>query len=72
MLTPMLKALVGAEFSFKMNGRGELSDIKVPQKVVGIAPPGRPGGNRRRHVLGGGLKNLISQSSLTLAEERAR
>ena len=34
LLTPLLKALVGAEFSFKMNGRGELTDIKVPQKLL--------------------------------------
>src|SRR4051812_2500102 len=29
-LGPLLKALVGAEFTLKMNARGELSDVKVP------------------------------------------
>ncbi len=68
MLAPMLKALVGAEFTFKMNGRGELSEIKVPQKLIESlrnAGPGASGGMFSEE----GMKNLISQSSLTLAQE---
>jgi hypothetical protein len=67
-LTPLLKALVGAEFSFKMNARGELSDVKVPQKLIESlknAGPAAGGGMFSEE----GLKNLISQSSLSLPAE---
>ncbi|HMF36918.1 MAG TPA: DUF6263 family protein [Isosphaeraceae bacterium] len=67
-LTPMLKGLVGAEFTFKMNGRGELSEIKVPRKLLDslrqAGPPANAGGMFSEE----GMKNMISQSSLTLAE----
>ena len=45
-LVPTLKALVGAQFPFKINPQGELSDVKVPEKVAQDAPrcgPGRVG-----------------------------
>jgi hypothetical protein len=70
MLAPMLKALVGAEFSFKMNGRGELSDIQVPKQLLeslGKAGPAAAAGGMFSEE---GLKNLISQSSLILPENR--
>ncbi len=67
MLTPMLKALVGAEFSFKMNGRGELSDIKVPPKLLESLRQAGPGGATGMFSEEG-MKNLISQSSLTMPE----
>ena len=41
-LIPLIKAQVGAEFEFKMSGRGELSDIKVPQKLARLAPSSWP------------------------------
>ena len=68
MLTPMLKALVGAEFTFKMNGRGELSEIKVPQKLIESLRQAGPAANAGGMFSEEGMKNLISQSSLTLAE----
>ena len=68
MLTPMLKALVGAEFTFKMNGRGELSDIKVPPKLIDSLRQAGPAANAGGMFSEEGMKNLISQSSLTLAE----
>jgi hypothetical protein len=68
LLTPLLKSLVGAEFSFKMNGRGELSEIKVPQKLIeslrNAGPAAAAGGMFSEE----GMKNLISQSSLSLPE----
>ena len=69
LLTPMLKALVGAEFTFKMNGRGELSEIKVPQKLLDSLRQSGPAANTGGMFSEEGMKNLISQSSLTLAEE---
>jgi len=67
-LAPLLKALVGAEFTFKMNGRGELSEIKVPQKLIDALRQAGPAANAGGMAAEEGMKNLISQSSLTLAE----
>ena len=64
LLAPLLKALVGAEFTFKMNGRGELSDVKIPQKLLDslkLAGPAAAGGSMFSEE---GMKNMISQSSL--------
>lgn len=66
MLTPMLKALVGAEFSFKMNERGELSDIQVPKQLIESLSKAGPAATAGGMFSEEGLRNLISQSSLTL------
>ena len=65
-MTPLLKALVGAEFSVKMNARGEYQDVKLPQKLVdslrqgaGAAGAADPGEN---------FKGMINQVSLVLPE----
>ncbi len=68
MLIPMLKALVGAEFSFKMNGRGELTDIHVPKQLLESLSKAGPAATAGGMFSEEGLKNLISQSSLTLPE----
>jgi hypothetical protein len=68
LLTPLLKALVGAEFTFKMSGRGELSDIKVPQKLLDSLRQAGPAATAGGMFSEEGMKNLISQSSLTLPE----
>jgi hypothetical protein len=65
-LAPLLKALVNAEFTFKMNPKGELSDVKIPPKLIDSlknAGPAAVGGGMFSEE---GLKNLISQSSLSL------
>jgi hypothetical protein len=64
LLTPLLKALVGAEFSCKLSGRGELSDIRVPQKLVESLRNAGPaaGGMFSEDA----MKNLIGQSCLPL------
>ena len=64
----MLKALVGAEFSFKMNGRGQLTDIKVPQKLLESLRQAGPAAAAGGMFSEEGMKNLISQSSLSLPE----
>jgi hypothetical protein len=66
-LVPLLRALVGAEFTLKMSARGELSEVKVPQKLIDSLRQSNPaaGGGM---VSEDGLKNLISQSSLALPE----
>ncbi len=70
-LTPLLKALVNAEFAFKMDGKGELSEIKVPQKLLDSLKNAGPaaGGGGGGMFSEEGLKNMISQSSLTLPEK---
>jgi hypothetical protein len=69
LLTPLLKSLVGAEFSFKMSGRGELSEIKVPQKLLESLRKAGPAATAGGMFSEEGMKNLISQSSLSLPEE---
>ncbi|MGC8639074.1 MAG: DUF6263 family protein [Isosphaeraceae bacterium] len=68
-LTPLLKALVGVEFNVRMNPRGQFIEVKVPQKLVEslrqAGPPGAAGGMLSEE----GIKNLISQVSLTFPEE---
>jgi hypothetical protein len=68
LLTPLLKALVGAEFSFKMDGKGQLTDIKVPQKLLDTLRQAGPAAAAGGVFSEEGMKNLISQSSLALPE----
>jgi hypothetical protein len=68
LLVPLLKSLVHAEFSFKMNGRGELSEIKVPQKLLDSLRQAGPAAAAGGMFSEEGMKNLISQSSLSLPE----
>ncbi|MFO0889172.1 MAG: DUF6263 family protein [Isosphaeraceae bacterium] len=67
-LVPLLKGLVGAEFTFKMNGMGELTEVKVPQKLLDSLKNAGPAANAGGMFSEEGLKNLISQSSLSLPE----
>ena len=68
LLGPLLKTLVGAEFTLKMNARGELSDIKVPPKLVESLRQASPAATAGGMFSEEGLKNLIGQSSLALPE----
>jgi len=66
-LVPTLKAIVGAPFPFKVNPQGELSDVKVPEKVAQAlrdAGPAMSGSNSTFSEEG--LKNMIIQSSLAV------
>jgi Family of unknown function (DUF6263) len=68
LLAPLLKTLVGAEFTLKMNARGELSDIKVPPTLVESLRKASPAASAGGMFSEDGLKNLIGQSSLALPE----
>ena len=68
LLGPLLKSLVGAEFTLKMNARGELSDIKVPPTLVESLRQAGPAAASGGMFSEEGLKNLIGQSSLALPE----
>lgn len=68
-LVPLLRALVGAEFSFKMNEQGEMSDVKVPEKVLeSIKKSGSLGGNAGMFSEEG-MKNMVVESSLAVPKE---
>ena len=54
---PLLKALVGAEFAFKMNSKGELSDITIPDRLMESIRQANPGGGESR-LLGRGDEEL--------------
>jgi hypothetical protein len=69
LLAPLLKSLVGAEFTLKMNSRGELSDIKVPPKLVESLRQASPAATAGGMFSEEGLKNLIGQSSLALPQD---
>jgi hypothetical protein len=66
---PLFAAMVGAEFSFKMNPQGETSDTKVSEKLMEAIK-----GNPTLAQMGGmfseeGLKNMIQQSSVSFPKE---
>lgn len=68
-LAPLLRALVGAEFAFKMTPEGELTDIKVPAKVLdALKKSGTLGGNTGMFSEEG-MKNMVRESSLALPKE---
>lgn len=67
-LTPLLKALVGAEFNAKMSPRGQIVDVKVPQKLLDSLRKAGPAASAGGMFSEEGLKNLISQVSLTFPE----
>ena len=67
-LTPMLRALVGAEFTLKMNPRGEMSEVKVPQKLTESLRQAGPAAAAGGMFSEEGLKNLIAQMPLTFPE----
>jgi Family of unknown function (DUF6263) len=66
LLAPLLKSLVGAEFTLKMTARGELNDIKVPPKLVESLRQANPAATAGGMFSEEGLKSLIGQSSLAL------
>ncbi|WP_406697572.1 DUF6263 family protein [Singulisphaera sp. Ch08] len=68
-LVPLLRGLVGAEFSFKMNAQGEMSDVKVPEKMLeSIKKSGSLGGNAGMFSEEG-MKNMVVESSLAVPKE---
>jgi hypothetical protein len=68
-VVPLLKALVGAKFRYKMNPQGELSDVKVPDGLVQKLKEAGPAAANVSMFSEEGLKNLINQSSLSLPKE---
>jgi len=66
-LVPTLKVLVGAQFPFKINPQGELSDVQIPEKVAQVLrDAGQAASGANTPFSEEGLKNMITQSSLAL------
>ena len=66
---PLFEAMVGAEFSFKMDPQGETTDVKVSEKLI-EAMKANPG----LAQMGGmfseeGLKNMMQQSAISFPKE---
>jgi Family of unknown function (DUF6263) len=67
-LGPVLKALAGAEITFNMNGRGEVTDVKVPEQVL-TAIKGIQGAGAGGMFSEDGIKKTIMQSTIALPQE---
>lgn len=65
-VVPMLKAIVGAKFEYKMSVHGELSDVKVPPGLINSLKEANPAGSGVTMFSEDGLKNMINESSLLL------
>lgn len=66
---PALKAMVGASFQYKMNPRGELSDVKVPEGLIKKLQESNPSAGGAGMFSEEGLKNMINESALALPAE---
>ena len=70
MLGPVLQALAGAEISFKMNARGEVTDVKLPEQLVNAIKQMPGAGQGQAGMFSeDGIKKSIQQSTLPLPEE---
>jgi hypothetical protein len=64
-INPVLDAMVGAEFSFKMNRKGEVSDVKLPSKLVDALKNSPAMAQAGGMFSEDGMKNMITQSTLS-------
>ncbi len=65
---PLFKMLVGAEFAFKMDPRGEISDIKLPEKMLATLRGGDEPAGAQGQFSEAGLKNMLAQMGILLPE----
>jgi hypothetical protein len=69
-LIPVLKALVGAKFKYKISPQGELSDIQVPESLMKTLKEAGPAAAGNAGMFSEeGLKNVIRDCSLILPAE---
>jgi hypothetical protein len=67
---PVFKALLGAEVPFKMNARGETSDVRIPDALAKtLSELGPAAGAAGALFTEEGMKQMISRSGLVLPEE---
>ena len=69
-MVPLLRSMVGAEFSMIMKSNGELTDVKIPEKLLATiknaGPAAAAGGGMFSEE---GMKTMLSQSSLSFPDE---
>ena len=61
---PLFKMLVGAEFAFKMNPRGEMSDISLSEKLLGTLRGDQEPTGAQGQFSEAGLKNMLTQMGI--------
>jgi hypothetical protein len=65
---PLFKMLVGAEFSSKMNPKGEVTDIKLSDKVLATLRGDNEPAGAQGQFSEAGLKNMIAQMVMPLPD----
>lgn len=68
-LVAALKAMVGAEFSFKMSSRGEMSDVRVPEGVTKAFRDAGSRGASADQFSEEGFKKSLMETSVTFPAE---
>jgi hypothetical protein len=67
---PLYKALVGTPVPFKINAKGEVSEVKVPEKLTKMFQEAGPNAAIASGVISEpGLKKMIEQTTLELPKE---
>ena len=66
---PIFKMLVGAEFTFKMNPQGEISDIQLAEKLVNSLRTDKETPGAQGQFSEAGLKNMLVQMGLIFADD---
>ena len=69
-LVGSLKAMVGAEFTFKMSARGEMSDVRVPEGVVKAFKEAGARGGAADQFSEEGFKRSLVETSVTFPAEK--
>jgi hypothetical protein len=68
-VTKLFRAMAGNAFHMKMSARGDISDVKVPPKVLDAFKNAGPAAASNPMFSEDGLKRMINQASLVLPEE---
>ena len=68
-LGPLFTAMVGAEIELSMNGQGEVSDLKLPEKLAKVMQSNPALAQMGSMFTEEGLKNMMSQSGAALPKE---
>lgn len=66
---PLFKMLIGAEFTFKMNPQGELSDIKLSDKLLANLRGDNEPAGAQGQFSEAGLKNMLTQMGVVLPQD---
>jgi hypothetical protein len=70
-IAELYKALVGAEITFTMDPRGQISDVNIPTKLTEAMKNSPAAAGAGDMFTAEGMKRMINQSGLTLPEKAA-